>query len=169
MWHPKWHWLHERTCVNNIFSKMSFLKSTCNFVLKNEHFENILRVPKTFLNVNLDRVIGKICQMQIFHQIHLEGLVNTRFSDRWKLVGIRGSGFRLCWFSLFPNVDDRFICTNMFSVFCEIDKLVIEKIEKEIFICNRPQYFAHKFTFKHKCNDDNILDVHGISASTTFR
>jgi len=80
-----------------------------------------------------------------------------------------GSGFRLCWFSLFPNIDDLFICTNMFSVFCEIDKLVFEKIEKEIFICNRAQYFAHKFTFKHKCNDDNILDVHGISASTTFR
>jgi len=77
MWHLKWHCLHERTCVNNIFSKMSFLKSTCNFVLKGEYFENILRVPNTFPNVNLDRVIGKICQMQIFHYIYLEGLVNT--------------------------------------------------------------------------------------------
>jgi len=42
-------------------------------------------------------------------------------------------------------------------------------MSKEIFTCNHAQYFAHKFTSKHKCNDDNILDVHGISASTTFR
>jgi len=43
----------------------------------------------------------------------------------------------------------------------------LKQMSKEIFTCNHSQYFAHKFTSKHKCNDDNTLDVHGISASTT--
>ena len=49
------------------FSKLGFMKSPHRSVLTDEHVENGLRVASTSIKVNLDRMVGKISQLQVSH------------------------------------------------------------------------------------------------------
>ena len=49
------------------FSKLGFMKSPHRSVLTDEHVKNGLRVASTSIKVNLDRVVGKISQLQAYH------------------------------------------------------------------------------------------------------
>ncbi|XP_076806255.1 general transcription factor II-I repeat domain-containing protein 2-like [Clavelina lepadiformis] len=49
------------------FSKMGFMKSPYRSVLTDEHLENGLRIASTSFEANLEKVVGKMSQLQISH------------------------------------------------------------------------------------------------------
>ena len=59
--------LFSSTYVCEQFFKLGFMKSLRRSVLTDEHLENGLRVTGNLIKVNLDRVVGKINQLQISH------------------------------------------------------------------------------------------------------